>query len=270
LAYTRTGTAIAFSGGAAYRWHEFRAGPEVYGRHQFDGTSTSPVEALVGGHWQHDALDVGAAVGTTFDRAPGASPLRVILQATWRPASQAPAAALPTAEPAAKPAPQPEATPTVPAPVVPQEKPAPAPAPPEVAPQPPVSPPLAVKSGKSIELHEAVQFEVDRDVLRAESEPLLRQVAAVLIENPEITKLVIEGHTDSSGRPAKNLALSQRRAEAVRRWLVERGGIDAGRLEAKGFGSARPVTSNATAAGRVRNRRVELRIAAEHEEAGSR
>jgi OOP family OmpA-OmpF porin len=61
---------------------------------------------------------------------------------------------------------------------------------------------------------------------------------------------VIEGHTDNVGDDAANLALSDKRAAAVMRYLVERAGIDASRLEAKGFGASKPVASNNTPEGR--------------------
>lgn len=68
---------------------------------------------------------------------------------------------------------------------------------------------------------------------------------------------MIEGFTDSSGGSTMNQVLSERRAEAVKNALVDMG-VDASRLSARGFGEELPVTSNATAAGRQRNRRVEI------------
>ena len=69
----------------------------------------------------------------------------------------------------------------------------------------------------------------------------------------------IEGHTDSQGGEAANQALSQRRAEAVMRVLAE-AGVDSGRLRATGKGESSPVADNGSAAGRARNRRVEIII----------
>ena len=64
------------------------------------------------------------------------------------------------------------------------------------------------------------------------------------------------GHTDNVGNPARNLALSEERAEAVRAHLVAHG-IDAGRVEAAGYGDEQPVASNDTEEGRTQNRRIE-------------
>jgi outer membrane protein OmpA-like peptidoglycan-associated protein len=71
-------------------------------------------------------------------------------------------------------------------------------------------------------------------------------------------RLAIEGHTDNVGAAAANQALSQKRAAAVKAYLVEKHGIDAARLSAAGFGAAKPVAPNVDEAGRQKNRRVEL------------
>jgi outer membrane protein OmpA-like peptidoglycan-associated protein len=89
------------------------------------------------------------------------------------------------------------------------------------------------------------------------SNPALAQAAALLGRHADWS-LVIEGHTDSIGDPARNRALSLRRAEAVREALVERHGIAAGRVEATGLGDTKPREPNGTLEGRARNRRVEL------------
>jgi outer membrane protein OmpA-like peptidoglycan-associated protein len=84
-------------------------------------------------------------------------------------------------------------------------------------------------------------------------------VAAILKSNPQVTKVLIEGHTDNRGNPAANRALSQARAEAVKTRLVQEG-VEPERLEAKGFGADKPIQSNKTAKGREANRRVEFTI----------
>ncbi len=102
-----------------------------------------------------------------------------------------------------------------------------------------------------------IYFDVDKATLKAESEPVLQEIAALLAKNPA-WKLRVEGHTDSIGTEARNRELSRARAEAVKAALVERFGIAAARLTPAGFGASKPVESNDTLAGRARNRRVEL------------
>lgn len=114
---------------------------------------------------------------------------------------------------------------------------------------------------KKIELHEKVAFDTGKATIKAESNPLLDDVAKVLNDHPEITRVVVEGHTDATGSAALNRRLSQARAEAVAKALVARG-VDKARLAAKGFGSSRPIASNDTPEGRDANRRVEISIAA--------
>jgi len=77
-------------------------------------------------------------------------------------------------------------------------------------------------------------------------------------ENPEFN-LDINGHTDSVGDEAKNLDLSQRRADSVKKYLTDKG-IDASRMTARGFGETLPIADNSTAAGRAKNRRVEFKV----------
>lgn len=104
---------------------------------------------------------------------------------------------------------------------------------------------------------EGIHFDTGRDTLRRESEPSLAQVGVLMRQQPDLNLMVV-GHTDSTGDPQANIALSQRRAERVRDALVARHGIAASRLTAQGVGAALPVTSNDTEAGRQQNRRVEL------------
>jgi uncharacterized repeat protein (TIGR01451 family) len=110
--------------------------------------------------------------------------------------------------------------------------------------------------GKRILILEKVHFATNKDVVLPRSFPLLQQVAAVLKANPEVKKVRIEGHTDDRGNDAFNMDLSQRRANNVRKYLVEQAGIAPERLEAVGYGETQPVDTNKTAAGRENNRRV--------------
>ncbi len=88
------------------------------------------------------------------------------------------------------------------------------------------------------------------------SRPILEQTAKILAEYPEL-RLEIQGHTDSDGDPDANKRLSQRRAESVRRVLIEFG-VAEERLRAAGYGGEQPDADNTTEAGRVANRRIEF------------
>lgn len=103
-----------------------------------------------------------------------------------------------------------------------------------------------------------VLFNVDGAQLQPGAESTLARIAEFLNENPD-RNLLIEGHTDATGPAAYNRDLSERRAEAVRRGLEERG-IDAGRIQVQGLGESYPVATNDTTAGRQLNRRVEIVI----------
>ncbi len=104
-----------------------------------------------------------------------------------------------------------------------------------------------------------VNFDVDSDRLRPDSEPALAQILAALEARPDLA-VTVEGHTDSDATEAYNLDLSQRRAAAVVAWLVERG-VEAARVTAVGVGEAQPIADNESAAGKAANRRVEIQPA---------
>lgn len=112
-----------------------------------------------------------------------------------------------------------------------------------------------IQRGARLELYN-IFFEFDRADIRPESELELKEVLRLLQENPR-WRVEIEGHTDSIGSAAYNQLLSQRRAEAVRQYLIERG-VAAGRITARGYGASRPIADNKTEAGRARNRRTEI------------
>ena len=104
---------------------------------------------------------------------------------------------------------------------------------------------------------QGIYFATGSDVIRAESTPTLKEIAAMLTEHAEL-QLTIEGHTDDAGDAAANQSLSERRAAAVKAYLVASHGIAAERLETVGHGEAKPAAPNATPEGRQQNRRVEL------------
>lgn len=104
---------------------------------------------------------------------------------------------------------------------------------------------------------QGILFDTGSDRLRPESTPTLKEIGDVLARHADL-RLLIEGHTDDVGDAASNQALSEKRAAAVRAYLVERHGVAPDRLEAKGFGASRPAVPNDTPEGRQQNRRVEL------------
>ena len=104
---------------------------------------------------------------------------------------------------------------------------------------------------------QGIFFDVGSDRIRPESSPTLKEIGQMLTEHGTL-RLVIEGHTDNTGVASSNLALSQKRADAVRAYLLESNGVDASRLTAKGMGQTVPAVPNTTPEGRQQNRRVEL------------
>jgi outer membrane protein OmpA-like peptidoglycan-associated protein len=110
-----------------------------------------------------------------------------------------------------------------------------------------------------IEIDEKIQFEHNKANILPVSYPLLDEVTKVIKENPQVKKVLIEGHASSEGDASHNLKLSDDRAKSVMNYLVDHG-IDKARLSAKGFGITQPLADNATEEGREKNRRVEFTI----------
>jgi OmpA-OmpF porin, OOP family len=108
-----------------------------------------------------------------------------------------------------------------------------------------------------IRIRQTVHFETAKAKIRPVSFPILNTVAQVLRDYPEI-RVEVQGHTDSRGKAAYNQKLSEDRAASVRAYLIEQG-IDPSRMVARGYGLTQPIESNATAAGRAANRRVEFK-----------
>jgi outer membrane protein OmpA-like peptidoglycan-associated protein len=87
---------------------------------------------------------------------------------------------------------------------------------------------------------------------------ILEEVSNILKKRNDVSHIYVVGHTDNHSSRAFNMKLSMDRANAVRDWLIDYGGIDENRLSAKGFGPDKPIDNNDTAAGRQNNRRVEF------------
>lgn len=154
-------------------------------------------------------------------------------------------------------APAPVAYRTTPPPSEPTPPPAAA-APVAAPPPPPPAPAVAPPTRAAEMILKGVNFETDSSVLRPESTRALDEVV-VAIKRCHCTKVQIRGYTDSVGSARYNQRLSERRAQAVRKYLVDHG-VSADRLSAQGLGEADPVASNATPAGRAENRRVTVQF----------
>ncbi len=105
---------------------------------------------------------------------------------------------------------------------------------------------------------ENLEFETGKDVIRTSSYPSLNSLAALLVKKPSYG-LKIEGHTDNVGSDEKNMILSQKRADAVKKYLANKG-VNTTYLDAYGYGETKPIATNDTPQGRQKNRRVEMTI----------
>jgi len=119
-----------------------------------------------------------------------------------------------------------------------------------------------VRQGEGIlvKFDSGILFDIDKTNLKAAAQTNLHNLAASLKNNPQ-TNITIIGHTDTTGTADHNMDLSIRRAQSVRSFLVA-DNVSSSRLTTMGKGSTEPIASNATAAGRTQNRRVEIVIVA--------
>jgi outer membrane protein OmpA-like peptidoglycan-associated protein len=117
---------------------------------------------------------------------------------------------------------------------------------------------VIVRKGKLV-IFGKVQFALGSDNILPKSEQLVDEMARALHEHPELKRVEIQGHTDSTGDDFYNLKLGQERAESVKRALQKRG-VAPARITAKGYGEQSPIAPNDTPAGRAKNRRVEFVI----------
>ncbi|MCL4135949.1 UNVERIFIED_CONTAM: hypothetical protein GTU68_032261, partial [Idotea baltica] len=101
-------------------------------------------------------------------------------------------------------------------------------------------------------------FEKNSSALTTIAQQTLDSAAKTLLDNPSVT-ISVGGHTDSSGNPESNLRLSTKRATSVLDYLVS-AGVGATRIEANGFGDQFPIAPNETKAGRIKNRRIEIKV----------
>jgi len=116
-----------------------------------------------------------------------------------------------------------------------------------------------VVTDTSIEILDMVYFEYNKAVIKSQSFPILDAVAATLQGNPSIQLVEVQGHTDERGNDAYNLDLSDKRAHAVEKYLVDKG-VDAKRLTAQGYGETQPIDRRKVEAAYAKNRRVAFLI----------
>jgi OOP family OmpA-OmpF porin len=140
------------------------------------------------------------------------------------------------------------------------DPPPPPPPPPPPKEEPPPPPPARVEvRDNKIEIREKIQFDHAKATIKEESHDLLNEIADVIKKNPHIKKISVEGHASAEGDPGFNKRLSGDRAKSVVTYLVEKG-IPKDALQSKGFGVEKPIASNDTEEGRMKNRRVEFNI----------
>ena len=129
--------------------------------------------------------------------------------------------------------------------------PAPPPPPPKAAPPPPAPKPAPV--------FENIYFNEKKTNIDPMAAKALDRDGEMLKENPDI-KVEIGGHTDSLGSAKENKKISEKRAESVKKYLMDKFNIAGDRMMVKGYGSSKPIADNGTKEGRAKNRRVEIRI----------
>ena len=121
-----------------------------------------------------------------------------------------------------------------------------------------------VLESERIRINNQILFEFGSDRIDPRSFKLLDEVASVLVKNPDVGPVVIEGHTDNVGSRDANMVLSKRRAKAVEKYLATKG-IAPKRLRSEGYGFDKPIATNDTPLGRAKNRRTEFKLLEEIE-----
>jgi outer membrane protein OmpA-like peptidoglycan-associated protein len=119
-----------------------------------------------------------------------------------------------------------------------------------------------MKSATQIDMPGDIEYQTGshKIVMNDKSKKVLTTLAQMMKDNPELTKLRIEGHTDNVGKDDANLKLSEARAQSVADWLTKNG-VDVTHLIVKGYGSQKPLVPNDTAEHRAENRRTEFHVA---------
>lgn len=120
--------------------------------------------------------------------------------------------------------------------------------------------PAKAPAVEKISLKADAHFDFDKSDLKAGDKKEL-DAAAAKIKAMKVESITVTGHTDNVGTDAYNQKLSERRAEAVKKYLVGKG-VNAGQIQAQGKGESQPVADNKTADGRAKNRRVDIEIKA--------
>jgi OmpA-OmpF porin, OOP family len=122
-------------------------------------------------------------------------------------------------------------------------------------------PPVVLSPEKEETVNLLIEFDFNKSVVKPEFYPNVNAVGDFMQKYPTVN-ITVEGHTDSVGKNVYNQKLSQRRAEAVKKYIVGKFGIDAKRIKAVGYGETKPIDTNKTAEGRYHNRRVQAYHAA--------
>ena len=113
---------------------------------------------------------------------------------------------------------------------------------------------------------DTLKFDTGKTTLKDEGQAMLAKIAEVISKYPE-NRIAVEGHSDNVGKDSANQALSQGRAETVKAYLISKGLPSRTVVACNGYGESRPVANNATSEGKALNRRVELKISVDKEEA---
>lgn len=124
----------------------------------------------------------------------------------------------------------------------------------------PPPPPIKAAEQKIIErAFKSLEFQTGKDIIVAKSLPSLNELAKLLKAHDKDWQLKLSGHTDNQGNADKNMELSEKRANAVKRYLVKKGAT-ATNIITEWFGQTQPIDTNDTPKGRQKNRRVEMKI----------